>query len=177
MHYEIVMCTNKIQQRWIDWLVIAQRPASSISAIFRERTSSIIYKNYIKMREEMGQPVNDFWLSLKKHAKLGRDEQFSLLYRLQCAYCFSRCTKKPSLMEDPSGYERWWIIRNSPGHFLGTRPNGDIWIFVNGGDWKGPATLPARTSLVILSVSVLMFCLTEIRFSWILISVLLENEF
>ena len=112
--------------------------------------------------------INHSWLSLKKHAELGRDEQFSPLYRLQCAYCFSRSTKKPSLMKDPSGYERWWIIRNSPGHFLGTRPNCDIWIFVNGGDWKCPATLPARTSVVILSVSVFMFCLTEIRFSWIL---------
>jgi hypothetical protein len=46
--------------------------------------------------------------------------------------------------------------------------NGDIWIFVNWGDWKGPATLPARTSLVVLSVSVFMFCLSEIKCSWML---------
>jgi hypothetical protein len=42
-------------------------PASSISVIFRERTSSIIYKNYIKMREGMGQPdqrLGGFYIDL-----------------------------------------------------------------------------------------------------------------
>jgi hypothetical protein len=45
-------------------LIIAQRSASSISAIFRTRTSSIIYKNYITIREGMGQ--------LKKYGELGK---------------------------------------------------------------------------------------------------------
>jgi hypothetical protein len=33
------------KDRFIDWLVIAYRPERSISAIFRTRTSSMIYRN------------------------------------------------------------------------------------------------------------------------------------
>ena len=41
----------------IDILIIAERPESSIPAICRTRTSLIIYKNLIEMREWM---LNDF---------------------------------------------------------------------------------------------------------------------
>jgi hypothetical protein len=37
-------------------MIIAFPPANNISAIFRTRTSSIIYENYIEVREIMGQP-------------------------------------------------------------------------------------------------------------------------
>jgi hypothetical protein len=49
-----------MELRWlIDWL-IDWRQASSISAIFGKRTRSIIYKNYIEMREGMDQPGQQF---------------------------------------------------------------------------------------------------------------------
>jgi len=37
-------------------LIIALRPASNVSTIFRTRTSSTVYNIYIVMREGMGQP-------------------------------------------------------------------------------------------------------------------------
>ena len=33
------------------------------------------------MREEIDQPVNDFWLQLKKYGELGRDEKYGELGR------------------------------------------------------------------------------------------------
>jgi hypothetical protein len=48
-------------------LIIAQHPASSISAIFRTKTSSIMYKNYIEKREGMGEAGQ------KLYRKEGRD--------------------------------------------------------------------------------------------------------
>ena len=48
--------------RLIDILFIAERPAISISAIFRTRTGSIIYvkKKYTESRERMGQRFLEF---------------------------------------------------------------------------------------------------------------------
>ena len=48
-------------------LIIAERAASIISAIFRTTSSSIIYKNYIEMMKvkELVNWVNDLWLPLK----------------------------------------------------------------------------------------------------------------
>ena len=58
-----------MELRWlIDWL-IDWRQASSISAIFGKRTRSIIYKNYIEMREGMDQPGQQIWLPLKKYGE------------------------------------------------------------------------------------------------------------
>jgi len=51
---------TKLYFKGFDGLIIAKPPASSISAIFRIRTSSIIYKNYIEMREGIDKQVNDF---------------------------------------------------------------------------------------------------------------------
>ena len=41
-------------------------PANSISAIFRSRTGSIIYKNYKERREGMGQPSQQLLAATEK---------------------------------------------------------------------------------------------------------------
>ena len=43
------------------------------------RTSSIIYKNYIEMREGMGQQGQWLLTFTEKYGEFGRDEKFSLL--------------------------------------------------------------------------------------------------
>ena len=68
-----------MELRWlIDWL-IDWRQASSISAIFGKRTRSIIYKNYIEMREGMDQPGQQFLTATEKVWRVLRDKQFSFL--------------------------------------------------------------------------------------------------
>jgi len=57
----------------------AQCPSISTSAIFKMRTSSIIYKNYKEMREGICQPVQWLLLPLKKYWKLGREEQAAIM--------------------------------------------------------------------------------------------------
>lgn len=54
--------------RWIDWLILASRPAGSISAVFRTRTGSIIfiYINYIEMRKGS---VWTGWITFDCHRK------------------------------------------------------------------------------------------------------------
>jgi hypothetical protein len=47
----------------LEEILIAQRPASSNSAIFRTRTSSSIYKYYMKMRE--GWDFYSHWKSIE----------------------------------------------------------------------------------------------------------------
>ena len=56
-----------------------------------------------------------------------------------------------SLMEEPLGYDKWWIKRNCPGAFLGTTPRGETRRLGMGGASKGPATLPASHSFLIFS--------------------------
>jgi hypothetical protein len=56
------------------WLL----PASSILVIFGTRTSSIIYKDYIEMREVMAQPGQWLLTTIKKEGKLDRNENVSL---------------------------------------------------------------------------------------------------
>jgi hypothetical protein len=56
-----------------DWLKIAKGPASSISAIFRTRTSAITYKQYIEMKEGMGQTgqlYGELWEGKKRFSLL-----------------------------------------------------------------------------------------------------------
>ena len=61
----VVLNTINITLTQSYWLIIAKSPASSISAIFRTRTSSTIYENYIETSERWGQPLdNNFWLPL-----------------------------------------------------------------------------------------------------------------
>ena len=62
--------------RLIGILFIAERPAISISAIFRTRTGSIIYvkKKYTESRERMGQRFLEFWLPLLKYRELRMNE-------------------------------------------------------------------------------------------------------
>jgi len=47
-------------------------PASSISAILRIRTSLIIYKNYIEMREGMGQMGQQILTASDKVWRIGQ---------------------------------------------------------------------------------------------------------
>ena len=64
----------------IDWLIIAQRPVSNISAIFRSRTSSRISKKKLNRNEwGMGQWGNNFWLPMEKYGYWGKEEKISLL--------------------------------------------------------------------------------------------------
>ena len=53
----------------------------------------------------------------------------------------------PSLIEEPFGYERWWITLNCPGSFLGCKPNGENTMSSRGIISKGPAILPWLASL------------------------------
>jgi hypothetical protein len=62
-------------------LTIDSRPASSISAIYRTITSSILYKHYIEMREEIAHEVNVLWLPQKKYGKLCRNKKVIILLR------------------------------------------------------------------------------------------------
>jgi len=50
-------------------LIIAERPVSSISTLFRTRLSSTIYKDIYMYRNAggLGQPSNNFWPSLGKY--------------------------------------------------------------------------------------------------------------
>ena len=48
--------------------------ASSISAIFRSRTSSSISKNNTEMRKVLDNQDNDFWLTLETYGELGRKQ-------------------------------------------------------------------------------------------------------
>ena len=52
-----------------------------------------------------------------------------------------------SLTEEPFGKDKWCIIRNSDGSFLGTRPNGEQRNLEKGGVENGPTILPASHSL------------------------------
>ena len=52
-----------------------------------------------------------------------------------------------SLIDKPLGYDRWWISLNSFGTFLGTMPTGDVRKTGKGAVSKGPAILPASSSL------------------------------
>lgn len=51
------------------------------------------------------------------------------------------------LVEEFLGYERWKIVRHFSEWFLGTRPKGDMRKFIKGGEGKGPAVCPLRTSV------------------------------
>ena len=52
-----------------------------------------------------------------------------------------------SLTEEHLGKDKWCIIRNSDGSFLGTRPNGEQRNLEKGGVENGPTILPASHSL------------------------------
>lgn len=68
----------------------------------------------------------------------------------------------PSLIDWFSGYDKWWIILNSPGSFFSTKPSGEHCKLENGLFSKGPWTLPAEIS----------FCIF-----WSIISGLVRAEF
>ena len=51
-----------------------------------------------------------------------------------------------SLIEAPSGYDRWWISLNSPGCFFGTSPNGLHCKLYKGLSENGPAMRPSSNS-------------------------------
>ena len=52
----MVAANKEATEIMIDWLSIAKRPASLISAKFRTRTSCTINKNYTEIREWMNKP-------------------------------------------------------------------------------------------------------------------------
>ena len=54
-----------------------------------------------------------------------------------------------SFIEDPLGADRSIIMRHVPS-FLGTKPTGEHCKFSKGGEAKGPATQPKRTSVKIV---------------------------
>ena len=56
----------------------------------------------------------------------------------------------PSFTEETLGKDKWWIILNSPGTFLGTTPRGDTRNSVKGGDSNGPTKRRASVSFLIL---------------------------
>ena len=60
-----------------DLLFMACRPVISISAIFRTRTSSIVYKNYINMKERMCQPEAK---TFDCHVRIGRVGTLNLFF-------------------------------------------------------------------------------------------------
>ena len=69
-----VYCPIFFLQRLIDCCFTSSE--QYLSCIHRTRTSSIIYKNYIEMRAEMGQPtagVNDIWFTLITYVELDMD--------------------------------------------------------------------------------------------------------
>ena len=58
------------------------------------------------------------------------------------AYLTRACSRGiPELTEEPWGYDKSCITRNSPGCFLGCRPNGDITASGKGERSKGPINL------------------------------------
>ena len=52
----------------------------------------------------------------------------------------------PSLVDATLGKDKWWIMQNSFDCFLGARPNGETRKLLNGGEIKGPRSLPAPNS-------------------------------
>ena len=69
----------------------------------------------------------------------------------------------PSFSDDPLGNERWWIKRNSPGVFLGTKPIGETRQTGKGGEENGPASLWAASSLLIFASTAAGFCKADKR--------------
>ena len=64
------------------------------------------------------------------------------------AYCTAeQSSGMLSLIDKPLGYDRWWISLNSFGTFLGTMPTGGCTKTGKGVVSKGPAILPASSSL------------------------------
>ena len=60
-------------------MIITQHPLSSISAIFMNRTSSTIYKNFIEMKVEWVNQDKTLWLQLEMYGELSRAKNFSIL--------------------------------------------------------------------------------------------------
>jgi len=50
----------------IEWVSIAKRPVSLMSAIFMTRTSSTIYTNNTEIREGMNQPGQRLLIAIEK---------------------------------------------------------------------------------------------------------------
>ena len=57
------------------------------------------------------------------------------------------------LTEDSLGKLKSWIKRHSVEDFFGTNPRGEIINPGRGGEVKGPAILPRRSSLLILAAT------------------------
>ena len=75
----------------IDWLIIASRPASSISPIFR-RTNSMMYKqDYIEMREGVGQPILPATIKVRR---VGSGRKKYSFIGLWCAYYLFEVNKR-----------------------------------------------------------------------------------
>ena len=64
----------------IDLLINGKRPVSSISDIFSRKASAILFKNYIEMREVMGQPGQRLLTATEKNGEFGRNKTVRLFF-------------------------------------------------------------------------------------------------
>ena len=77
-----------------DLLFMACRPVISISAIFRTRTSSIVYKNYINMKERMCQPEAKTFDCHVRIGRVGTLNFFFFLAAIMRLLFFEICLKR-----------------------------------------------------------------------------------
>lgn len=74
MLWFIIFGQSKCPFRKCSKKMVAWHSAAKIMHMHRTRTSSIIYRNYLKkMREKLDNRNNNFWIPLEKYEELGRD--------------------------------------------------------------------------------------------------------
>jgi hypothetical protein len=70
---------------------------SNITAIFRVRTSSIIYENYIEINEDSAKRKNILLLSLEKYGELEMDKE--IVAATTCILFFANVQKRSTAVK------------------------------------------------------------------------------